>query len=145
MKKILFFIGLFILMFPLVSCSGNDDENIEDNNSKIVGYWRLYTESYWYTSIINGVRYDEYYEYDKQEANNVERNYFYEDGTGEHRCDDGSGNHDFTWGISGDKLILRYGKSETIYTIRSLSSTTMVLEYGNSDDGSIETYKRIGY
>jgi hypothetical protein len=158
-------LGLLLLAFSLASCSNDDDD---DNNlgttkaesmTSIIGYWEEYSYSGWEKE--DGVKVDEWDELSDEGYGF--RFYFFEDGTGQDKeyASNTWGTSNFTWALSGNKVLISFGEDESFkertYTIKSLTSTTLVLEFSNkqtlkSTNGYVEweiyekqTFHRIGY
>ncbi|MBQ4419924.1 MAG: lipocalin family protein [Bacteroidales bacterium] len=114
MKK--WFRNLLLIALGLVTvgsfsaCDDDDDDDYSNYKSLIIGSWKsVYVDGY---SIIVT---------------------FYEDGTGiDYDYDDefgeiGESTEDFTWSLSGNKLLITAGDSEIPATIKKLTKTELTL------------------
>jgi len=138
------FRSLLISAFVCFGLSSCDEDDNSFSKADIVGTWDLIHEEGW--EIYDGDK--ESWSMDLVNENCFE---FHADGTGLEY--DPSSSHwkdydEFTYELSGNKLIVDYSYGEKISsTIITLNKTTLILHYTWNDDGErgeqTETYKRM--
>jgi hypothetical protein len=138
--KLFCLLGCMLLALGFISCSSDDDEEL---NNDLVGCWLLIGDEGWEKE--DGEIVDEW---DEPDSDNIYI-YFYENGTGAQR--EYGYDWQFTWSVNSNKLtITAYGTTGT-GTIKTLNSTTLVVESQEkyTTDGvayesySKETYRRV--
>ena len=117
-----------MLLFAAIGFTGCSDDNGDDDGdfkTLLVGTWDL-TSAVGYERISSG----ETYEWDESTYGGDYHLTFNEDGTGDENGDK------FTWSVSGNSLVTTDSDDgeNTVYTIRTLTTTTLVL-YFSEDTG----------
>ena len=134
--KILNFFAMLVCLLTLslgfVACS---DDNESGDSNHLVGTWEeTRHEGYYYS---NGIR----VEYD--EPSEGSRITFYEDGTGIYEGK--NWNQNWNWNLFNNLLTLTDKDSggSDVYTVASLTSTELVLEFVDLDDFERTYYRRV--
>ena len=123
-----------MLSVGFASCGSDDDDSNSSYSRLIVGTWKM----------THQITYDA--DGNVKSENNRESTWvdvFNADGT--YITTDGYNSESAKWSISGNRLSLKYGRETETETIKSLTESTMVLQYDEFKDGRVEvtTYKRV--
>lgn len=147
--KFFYWLGCLFLALAFVSCSSDDDE--VGSSDSLVGSWKPVDQQGWEKE--NGEIVDEWSGTDSVDENSIFT--FYENGTGvlsiTYEDFDYTYNVNFTWKKSSNKLTCTVNGESTTSTIKTLNSTTLIIEVNDkyTEDGvtyeeySISTYRRL--